>query len=174
MQTVLCKQITARFTEFGFGNKIGRRSACQNCLPSGNSFVEEIARIGDDRRAAGFVIAAGLCRRSIQCICAIKRIIQAAPACIGGVQNKAVIKRRHHQLRPRHRGDFGVDILCTDGKRGGFRNQIANLAQVHLIARHVVNRPRIGLVPIVQLCLQFVAFVQQCAVSGGEACQYIG
>jgi hypothetical protein len=131
--------------------------------------VEEFARIGDHRIAARAVIAAGAGGGRIEHVGAVKRVVKAAPARIGGVQHEPVVECGNDELRARHGRDFGVDILRADFEAGRFGNQIADFGQECLIGGHVGNRPRIGLVPGIELCLNVVALGEQSAVDGHEA-----
>ena len=55
------------------------------------------------------IIAARL-RRAGQRVGAVERIVEAAPARIGGVEQEARVEHRHDQLRPRQPRDLVVDI----------------------------------------------------------------
>ena len=67
-------------------------------------------------RAARRVIAAAG-RQVAQSIRAVKRVIQAAPPRIGGVQQKAGVQHRHDQLRAGHARDLGVHAFSPDRER---------------------------------------------------------
>ena len=133
-----------------------------------------MARIGDHCCAALLVITAGTRRRCIKNVGPVQRVVQAAPACVRGVQHKTVVEARHHQLRPRHRCDFGIDILRADGKGRRLGNQITDLAQECLIGWHIGNGPGIGFVPRVDLRLQRIAFGEQVPAYWYKPCQNIG
>ena len=49
---------------------------------------------------------------------AVERVVERAPARIGGVQRIARIHHRHDQLRPGDHGDLGIDIGGGDLKAG--------------------------------------------------------
>ena len=84
-------------------------------------------------------------RRLTQRIGAIKRIIKAAPAGIGGVQGKAGIGDRHHQLRPGDTGNFRVHIFGFNAERRGGGQQVANVLQKLCIIALWLKMPRIYL-----------------------------
>jgi hypothetical protein len=50
---------------------------------------------------------------------AIERVIQAAPARIGGIEQEARVEDRHDQLRPGGLRQFGVNIGRIDRKGAG-------------------------------------------------------
>src|SRR3546814_13603088 len=91
-----------------------------------------------------------LCRsrrgRRIERVGAVKRVVQAAPARIGGVEGKAGVEGGDDELRPRHRRDFRVDIRGADREGRGFGDQIGNLAQKGFIGRGVVRLDGSGVV----------------------------
>ena len=148
--------------------QIGPASRCQR-----NGIVQKRLGPGDDLRPARRVIA--LARsRARNGIRAIERIIQAAPARIGGVEQETGVEDRDNQLRPGHAGDFGIDILAADPERRRFLDQIADLAQEGLIGSGVVRLPPAHLMPRVDLRLQVIARAQQRRIVGGEARQYVG
>ena len=47
-------------------------------------------------------------------IAAVQRIVQAAPARIGGVEQEAGVEDRHDELRPGGGRDLGVDMVSVD------------------------------------------------------------
>ena len=106
---------------------------------------------------------------------AIQGIVQAAPAGIGGIQGKARILDRHHQLRARLQGDFPVHIGGGDGNVVYFRQQVTDLFQKRPVGDGVVRS--IGPLPVpgVDLFLQGIANGQQFPVArcefGQNACQ---
>ena len=130
--------------------------------------VEEALRPGDYLGAAPSVIAlaGGAPRNGVG---AIERIVKAAPASIGGVEQETGVEDRHHQLRPREGRDLGIDIGRTDREGCGFGHQIADLRQECLIACHVERLAALALVPGIDLRLQPVARGEQRTVLRGEA-----
>ena len=137
------------------------RAGFQRC-----SFVEEIARIGDDLVAADLVVARPLggAVRFGDGVGAVERVIQRAPAGVGGVQGEARVHDRHHQLRAGHAGDFFVDVLGGGLEVFGFRQQVADFLKEGLVRHGVMGLAGAGLVPGVDLGLQLVALGQQGAV----------
>ena len=113
--------------------------------------IQEGAGAGDDASAALDVIASRPGRLA-QRIGAVKRIIQAAPARIGGVQQIAGVGQGHDQLRPRQGRDLGVDVRRLGPHAVALGLDVADLAQVGLIGR-LIRLARIGAVPVVQLAL---------------------
>ena len=76
-------------------------------------FVEEGAGTRDHARAADYVEVSGALRAVGfgDGVGAVKRVVQAAPARIRGVECVALVRERHDELRAGLRGDFGVDVL---------------------------------------------------------------
>ena len=128
--------------------------------------VEKGARPGDDLGAAGGVVTAGAGGALVlgNRVGAVQRVIERAPARVGGVQGVARVHHRHHQLRPGDMGNLGIDIARVDGEIGAFRLQIADLGQKRLIGGEIQGLAGTRLVPGVDLRLQVVAFGQQGAV----------
>ena len=75
MQAVMLEQITRSVTGLCFCDEIWAFVASQSCLPTGNGFVQEAARIGHDCRATIRVIAAGPCSWRGQDVGPIQRVI---------------------------------------------------------------------------------------------------
>ena len=111
------RQIVERF-------EIGPRAFGQR-----QRLVEEASPLRDHRGAACLVICARPRGRRIERVGAVKRVVEAAPACIRRVQHEARIESGHHQLRPRHRCDLGIDVLGADGKWLGLGDEVADLFQ---------------------------------------------
>jgi len=126
--------------------------------------IEECLGTGNHLRPALRIIAARP-GRSGQRIGAVERVVQAAPARIGGVEHEARVERGHHQLRPGHAGDLGVDVARTDLERRRRIDQIADLAQ----ERRAPRARRRG----VDRRLQRVPLRQQRAILGREPCEYL-
>ena len=92
---------------------------------------------------------------------AIQRVVQAAPARVGGVECVAGVQDRHHQLRAGLHGQLVVHVGGGGLHVAGLRNDIADGFQEFAVAGHVGNWAGVRLVPGVQLGLQAVAFGQQ-------------
>src|SRR3546814_20323442 len=96
-------------------------------LGQGNAVVQKLTRKGDDLGAPHGVVAAGTPGTVgfSDGIGAVERVVQAAPACIGGVQCIARIGVGHHQMRPCLWGNFSVDLAGLYSARGGSSWKIA-------------------------------------------------
>jgi len=129
-----------------------------------HGFVEKRLCRPDHMCAALRIIAARFRGRCIQRIGAVKGIIEAAPAGIGGIEDEAVIERGHDQLRPGHGRDFRVHILGPDRKRARFFNQITDIFQKRLIRTLIHGLALMILVPGVNLCLQRLPLFQKLRV----------
>src|SRR5690606_3665307 len=130
------------------------------------SLIENVARIGDDLGAAHFVVARALLRTAFfgDGVGAVERVVQRAPTCVGGVQCVAGVADRHHQLRAGLAGDFSVDVAGADLHLARLGQQVADGLKEGTVGRHVGDRARIGLVPVVQLLAQAVPLGQRRAV----------
>ena len=144
---------------------IAMRSLCER-----HGAIQYTARIGYHLRTAFRVItlAGSRTRNGIR---AIKRIIQAAPARIGGIQRVARIGHRHDQLRPSHGGDFRIHIRGADRHIWRFRQQIADLLQEGRIGRLINRLGGVGAVPGINLFLQGVALGEQRGIGGHHLTQ---
>ena len=131
--------------------------------------IQKSAGAGDDAGAALDVIAARL-RRLAQRIGAVKRVVQAAPARIGGVQQITGVGQGHDQLRPGQGRDLGVNVRRLSPHAVALWLDIADLAQIGLIGR-LIRLARIGAVPVIQLALQLVAAFQKIAVAAAKLSQ---
>ncbi len=140
--------------------------------------IEKSFRFGDDLVAACLVVAlAGFTGFMRYRIGAIKRIVKAAPAGVGGVQRVAGVGERHHQLRSANFSDLFVDICCLDLLGGRLRQEIADLLEQCGVRIHVERLTLVGAVPAVDFRLQGVAHREQFSVfrrkifdDGGEPC----
>jgi hypothetical protein len=94
----------------------------------GRGIIQKRLGPGDHLRAALHIIAALGCLAGDR-IGAIERVIQAAPARIGGIEQEARVEHRHDQLRPGGLRQFRVNIGRIDRKGGGLLDQIADRAQ---------------------------------------------
>ncbi len=112
-------------------------------------------------------------RQITQSVGAVIGVIQAAPPRIGGVQGKAGVGDRHHQLRARHLSDFRVDAFRVNLERGAFGHQIPDLAQKACVGVRVMRLAGAFLVPAVDLGLHVFAGLQQRAVFGAKVMHQI-
>ena len=149
----------------GIGRGVGMRASGQR-----HGLVQEVAGKGDDLGAAHGVVALALFCAAFFAdgIGAVQRVIQAAPAGVGGVQCVAGVQNGHHQLGAGDLGQFGVHVFGGGlGVLGGL-DQVADLRQELLVGRHVGDGAWVSLVPGVQLGLQAVTLGQQGGVLGGQ------
>gem|GEM_PF-1760226 len=128
--------------------------------------IEEIARVGNDLGATDFVVARPLLRTALfgDGVGAVERVIQRAPAGVGGVQRITRVHDRHHQLRAGLGGDLAVDVGRLDLHLARHGQQVTDGLKEGAIGRHVLDRARISLVPAVQLELHTVALSEQLTV----------
>ena len=119
--------------------------------------------------AAGLVVAAGAGGLLLgDGVGAVKGIIEAAPAGIGGVERVAGVGDRHHELRTRDTGDLVVHMLRPDGKILGLGQHIADIPQEALVIRLVEGLAGPRAVILVDLGLELVADGEQRAVARRE------
>ncbi|MNQ48223.1 hypothetical protein D3C85_620950 [compost metagenome] len=137
---------------------VGMRTAGQR-----RGLVEEGPGEGDHLGPAHLVIAGALLRPALFAdrVGAVERVIQRAPARIGGVQRVARIHHRHHQLRAGLAADLAVDLGGAGLHAGRWRQQVADGFEEGAVGRHIRHRPRVGAVPGVQFALQTIALGQQ-------------
>ena len=133
-------------------------------------FIEHTAGEGNDLGAALFVVAGalftaiGLRNR----VGSIERVVQAAPAGIGGIERVAGIQDGHHKLRAGLEREFVVDVGGGGLHVGRLGHEVADALKKGAVGEHVLNRTWVGLVPSVQLSLQALALGQQGDVARGQ------
>ena len=135
--------------------------------------VEKFAPVGDHLGAAYRVIRTAP-YSSIgfrQHIGAIECVVQTAPTGVGRIERVACIAHRHHQLRARDVGDLRIDVRGINGKRGAFRDEIADLTQHRLVRRAKPTDTGAFLVPLVKARLQRRALGEQRGIDRGELTQ---
>ncbi len=108
-------------------------------------------------------------RRARDRIRPIKRVIKAPPPRIGGIQQEARIQDRNDQLRPRQRRQLLIHPARPDRKGRWFRHQIADLRQESPIRLRIEGPPSTRPMPIIDLHLQRIAFVQQSGITRRKA-----
>jgi hypothetical protein len=125
--------------------------------------VQHLAGEGDHLGAAHRVVALALLGAALFAdgVGAVQRVVQAAPARVGGVQGVARVQDGHHQLRAGLRGQLIVHVGGGDLHIGRLGHEVANFFQEATVGHHVLDRAGVGLVPGVQLGLQAVALGQQ-------------
>jgi hypothetical protein len=91
-----------RGTAFGGGldavaDAVAVAAGCQR-----HGLVEEVARESDDARAAHRVVGRAARGTAVlgEGVGTVERVVQRAPARVGGIQRVARVEQRHHQLRP--------------------------------------------------------------------------
>ena len=102
---------------------------------------------------------------------AVERVIERAPAGVGGVGGEARVEHRNDELRAGLDGDLFVDVAGLDAEVGGLVDEVAEVAKQLDVRRLVADRARVLLVPLVELLLELVAAGQQLAVARGEVAQ---
>jgi len=123
-------------------------------------FVEEGAGEGDDLVAAHLVVALALFGAVgfADGVGAIQRVIQRAPARIGGVEGETGVHHRHNQLGAGHAGDFVIDVLGRGLEVCGFWQQVSDILQEGFVGHRVMRLAGVSLVPGVDPRLEIVAF----------------
>ena len=144
------------------------RTGFQRCAA-----VEHVAAVVDDFGAAlgvvarAFFTAIGFADR----VCAVQRVIQAAPTGVGGVQGVTGIQNGHNQLRARQLGQFGVHVGGGGLGVAGLRHQVTDLRQKLAVGLHGLafgHGAGVGGVPFVHGGLDAVALGQQGDVFRGQ------
>ena len=128
-------------------------------LGEGGRLVQHLLGAGDHGGAAHGVeaLAAGGAAGLGQGVGAVERVVQAAPAGVGGVQGVAGVHHGHDELRAGDGGDFRIDAGCVDLKRFGLGQQVADAAEELGVGGGVVGVGALAGVPGVDLRLQGVA-----------------
>ena len=132
--------------------------------------VEEVAGEGDHAPAAHRVVVRAALGAAVlgDRIGAVERIVEAAPAGVGGVQRIARIGHRHDQLRPGDRRDLGVQVGGAGGEVLAFRQQVADLAEKAPVGGQIEGLAAALQMPGVDLGLQLIARRQERAVAGRQ------
>ncbi len=127
--------------------------------------VEKVPRPGDDLRTARRIIASAALGpiRVRNGVGPVERVIERAPARIGGVQRITGIHHRHDELRAGNGRDLRVDIGGRDGEIRSFRQEIADLLQEGLIGPDF-DRGAVFAIPGIKLLLEVVAPGEKSAV----------
>ncbi|MCY1423735.1 hypothetical protein D9M71_394580 [compost metagenome] len=133
-------------------------------------FVEEGTGEGNYLVAANLVVAFAFLRAAgfADGVGAIQRVVQRTPTGVGGVQGKAGVHHRHHQLRAGHASDFVVDVLGRGLEVCRFWQQVTDVLKEGFVSHGIVSLAFARLVPGVDLRLQCVTFGQQCFVLWSE------
>ena len=94
---------------------------------------------------------------------AVKSIVEAPPARIGGIQGIASVADRHHQLRAGNARDFRIDIGRRYRESLPFGHQIPDAGQERLVAHRVESRSGMFAMPSIDPRLQLIApFHERC------------
>ncbi len=121
--------------------------------------VQERLGPGDHAFAARRIITAA--RGPVaERIGAVERVVERAPAGVRRVQRIAGIGDRHHELRPGHAGDLGIDARRLDTEIRPLGQQVADLLQKGAIGLRV-GAARVLAVPGVDPPLQLGAVLEQ-------------
>jgi hypothetical protein len=132
------------------------------------NFIEEIVHEGEHLGAArGVVAGAARCTFVGDRIGAVERIIEAAPARVGGIQGVARVHDRHDELRSCDGRDLRVDVLRGRREILALGHEVADLAKEALV-RLETEGPVVLVVPGVDPGLQLVAPGQERAVARCE------
>ncbi len=126
------------------------------------ALVEEGFRPGNHTRAANRVVSLAS-RQITHRIRAVERIIERAPAGIGGIQRIARIGNRNDKLRACDFSNLRIDIFGRDLKLRAFWQDIADFAEIGFVGRHVGRRAVLA-IPVVELCLERIALFKKGAV----------
>ena len=145
--------------------RIGMRTGCER-----HGLIEKTPRPGNDELAARRIVALrGRCMRVARnSVGAVERIVERAPARVGGIERIARIAHRHHELRPGDGGDLVVDRGGLDLEVRTFRHEVADLGEERFLRGDVGRLPAPPAIPSVDLRLQFVAPLEQGAVARRE------
>ncbi len=128
--------------------------------------VEEALGPGEHLAAANGIVAAAAGGAAVlgQCVGAVERVVEAAPAGVGRVERVARVGDGNDELRAGDARDLVVDAGGVDGEVGAFRHEIADLGEESLVRGQVERLALARAVPVVDLGLQIVALFQQRAV----------
>ncbi len=132
--------------------------------------VEEGARLRDHGRAPLRVVRRSALLAVVlgEGVGAVERVVERAPAGVGGVGGEPRVEHRYDELRAGLDGDLLVHVAGLDGEVGGLVDEVAQVAEQLDVRRLVADRARVLLVPLVELLLELVAPGQQVAVARGE------
>lgn len=152
----------------GFAICIGNRQFAafdlqgSNVLPGAavqrHGVIKKIVHPGDNLLAALGIVAPALLRTVglRNGIRTVERVVERAPAGIGGVQRIAGIHHGYDELRAGDRGDLGIDIAGRHLEIGAFGKRVADLTQEALIGLEISQRTVLA-VPAFDFRLHFVA-----------------
>ena len=136
-------------------------------------FIEERPSAGDDQCAAPRVVGAGGWWGAER-VGAVERIVQAAPARVGGVERVARVRERHDELWPGGSGDLGIDALGLDLECHGGGFEIADLAQEGFVGVRGGENAVLRDPPLVDRGLQAGAGGEEFGIARGEAAEQVG
>ncbi len=146
--------------------RIGMRALRQRRV-----LVEKLARPGDHLRAARGIVAGLGVFTAGQRVRAVERVVERAPARVGGVERIARVHHRHDELRAGEARDLVIDALGSDREIGAGRHEIADLGQEGLVFGGVERLALAREMPGVDLRLQLVALGEQRLVARREVDQ---
>ncbi len=136
----------------------------------GSRPVQHLAGALDDPGAPSLVVVSGpggpvLLRDGVG---AVERVVEAAPAGIGGIERVAGVGNRHHELRTGDAGDLVVHMLRLNREVLRLGQHIADIAQEALVIRLIEGLAGPIAVIFVDLGLELVADGEQRAVARRE------
>ena len=136
----------------------------------GSGLVQHLAGMRHHLGAARLVVAARAAGAVLlgDGVGAVERVVEAAPAGIGGIERIAGIGDRHHELRTGDAGDLVVHVLRLDRKILRLGQHIADIAQELLVLGLVEGLARQAAVILVDLALDLVADGEQLPVARRE------
>ncbi len=136
--------------------------------------VEKIAGEGDHGGAAAGIVGGGDFAAVLggNGVGAVERVVEAAPAGVGGVERVAGVVDGHHQLRARDGGDFRVDAPGLNFEILALGQQVTDLLQEPPVGCGIVRLAGPGPVPGVDFALQLIASGQELAEAGRELCHH--
>jgi len=141
-------------------NGIAVGALCQGC-----GFIENATGVGDDLFAPDWVVTGAFVRATLfrDDVGAIDRVIEAAPAGVGGVQREARVGDRHDQLGAGDPGDFVVNVGGGGGEVLALGLEVADVLEKALILVQVDRLALVFAVPLVDLDLQVFPELEEVA-----------
>ena len=117
--------------------------------------VQKAARVVDDRGTADRIVALPGNERAVagDDVSPVQRVVETAPARIGGVDSETGVVDGHDELRTGHLGNLAIDVRGVDAKGFAGLAQIADARQKRLVLGAIEVASRMLAVPIVDLRL---------------------
>ena len=91
--------------------------------------IEEVTSPGDHALAPNRVVGSAAFRAIVlgYGVSAVQRVIQTAPACVGGIERVARIHHGHHELRAGNLRNLRVDVVSGDAEGSRLGVQVTDL-----------------------------------------------